>query len=494
MAGDARPGDKGRFAGYDWAIVSNLADRILHLHGWLALLVIFAGPALESSTFVGFVFPGEVAVLLGGVLAFQHRVSLPAAVVAAVAGAIIGDSVGYEVGRHFGRRILEGTIGRVVKHHHLDRAEQYLATKGGRAVFIGRFTAALRVLIPGLAGMSGMRYRTFAAYNVAGGALWASGFVLLGYAGGSSYRHVEAVAKRASLLLLVVVVVIAVIVGFGRRMAKNPERVRAFADRQANRPWVSALRSRYRRQLDFLVRRFQPGTTLGLSVTASLAVIVLAGWAFGVLLQDVASQQSLNSVDLPVLHFFVRHREPWLTSATKIVTALGSSAVLGPVIAVVGLVWLARRRTPRSLVLLGVAYLGAEGLFQLIKFLVGRPRPPAGLAVGHFSGLAFPSGHATLSVAVWGMLAALVASSTSRWTAKVVAWALAIGLSALVGLTRLYLGAHWLTDVAGGWALGALWLFALLTAVRTVAGLRATVGAEVSDRTETAEPRAEVEG
>jgi membrane protein DedA with SNARE-associated domain len=73
-----------------------------------------------------------VAVLLGGVLAFQHRVSLPAAIVAAVAGAIIGDTVGYEVGKHFGRRLLHGTIGRIVKHEHLDRAERYLADKGGR--------------------------------------------------------------------------------------------------------------------------------------------------------------------------------------------------------------------------------------------------------------------------------------------------------------------------------------------------------------------------
>jgi len=182
--------------------VSHLAEGILHLHGWVALAVIFALPALESSVFLGFVFPGELAVLLGGVLAFQHRVSLSAAIAAAVAGAIIGDTVGYEVGKHFGRRLLHGTIGRIVKHEHLDRAEHYLAEKGGKAVFLGRFTAALRVMIPGMAGMAGLRYRTFAAYNVAGGTIWATGFVLLGYAGGSSYRRVESIAKRASLLLL----------------------------------------------------------------------------------------------------------------------------------------------------------------------------------------------------------------------------------------------------------------------------------------------------
>ncbi|MGH9158098.1 MAG: DedA family protein [Acidimicrobiales bacterium] len=89
-----------------------MIDGILQLHGWVALVVIFAVPALESSAFLGFVFPGEAAVLLGGVLAFQGRVSLPAAVAAAIAGAVIGDTIGYEVGRHFGWRLLHGTIGR----------------------------------------------------------------------------------------------------------------------------------------------------------------------------------------------------------------------------------------------------------------------------------------------------------------------------------------------------------------------------------------------
>jgi len=104
--------------------MSRVVEGILQLHGWAALAVIFALPALESSIFLGFLFPGEVAVLLGGVLAYQHRVSLPAAIAAAVAGAIIGDTVGYEVGKHFGRRLLHGTIGRIVKHEHLDRAEK----------------------------------------------------------------------------------------------------------------------------------------------------------------------------------------------------------------------------------------------------------------------------------------------------------------------------------------------------------------------------------
>src|SRR6187549_185430 len=99
--------------------MSAIADHILTLPGWLALLVVFALPALESSAFVGFVFPGEVALVLGGVIASQGRVSLAAVLTAAIAGAVLGDSVGYAVGRRYGRRILDSTLGRFVKASHL---------------------------------------------------------------------------------------------------------------------------------------------------------------------------------------------------------------------------------------------------------------------------------------------------------------------------------------------------------------------------------------
>jgi membrane protein DedA with SNARE-associated domain/membrane-associated phospholipid phosphatase len=452
--------------------VSHLGENILHLRGWVALAVIFAVPALESSAFLGFFFPGEIAVLLGGVLAYQHRVSLPAAMAAAIAGAIIGDSVGYEVGKHYGRTLLHGTIGRVVKHEHIDRAERYLAEKGGKAVFLGRFTAALRVMIPGMAGMAGMEYRTFALYNISGGTLWAGALVLLGFAGGSSYRRVESVAKKASLLLLLIIVVIALIVFAARRVSRNQERIRAFAARQADRPRVAALRSRYQRQLDFLSRRVHPEGALGLSLTASLVILGVAGWALGTVTQDVLTRASFNPFDRPMLDFFVRHRESWLTTVSRIVTALGNSAVLIPLALIVGVAWWARRHTWRPLALLAGAYVGAEALFQLVKLLVGRPRPPMAVAIGHFSGSAFPSGHATLAAAVFGMLAALAANAASTWARKVAAWAGAVLVALLVGVIRLYLGAHWLTDVLAGWALGALWLVALLTTTRTLAALR----------------------
>jgi membrane protein DedA with SNARE-associated domain len=208
-------------------VIASLAERILHLHGWVAGALIFVLAALECSAFLGIIVPGEVAVIVGGVLAFQGRIPLWAAMVAAVVGASIGDSIGYVIGKRWGRRILHWASGRMIKPHHLDRAEAYLRRRGGSAVFLGRFTAALRVLVPSLAGMSNMHYPTFLVFNVAGAVAWGTGFTLLGYFAGASWRQVERVASRTGLVLLGLVVVgfaVAFLVRrIRRRRSKPPE-------------------------------------------------------------------------------------------------------------------------------------------------------------------------------------------------------------------------------------------------------------------------------
>ncbi len=445
-------------------MLGGVTDWVLGLRGWGALAVVFLLPALEASAFVGFLFPGELAVIVGGVLAAQHKVSLAGVLIAAVAGAVIGDSIGYELGKRFGRGLLEGSLGRLVPHHHLDRAEQYLAERGGRAVFLGRFTAALRVLIPGLAGMAGIRYRTFLAYNAAGGLLWAVGFVLAGYFAGDNWRRVEHVAGRAGIVVLLVVVVAAVLTAGARWLGRHQREVGSFFERQLQRPAVRRLRSRYARQLSFVGRRLQPGEATGLRLTASLAFLVVGGWTLGAITQDVIAGDESARLDRPVTTWFADHREPWMTRIMEILTRLGSSVVLVPVIAIVGLVaWRTRRRW-RDLLFLATAWIGSQVLFRSVKALTHRARPPAELRVGHVAGWAFPSGHATSAAVVWGAVAIVLGSMTTSWRRRVTVATAALAVTITVGLTRLYLGAHWLTDVLAGWLLGACWLALLVIA------------------------------
>ena len=202
------------------SLVSTVVDPILNLHGPPAYALVGALVFSEAALFVGFVLPGETAALLGGVLAHRQQVSLAGMAAVAVAAAIIGDSVGYEVGRHFGTRLV-GTRLFARRQQGLVRAQQTLRATGGRAVFLARFTAFLRAVMPGLAGTARMPYRRFLAFNAAGGLIWAVGFTLLGYLAGASYQKVEKIAGRASAALLTILILALLIVLIRRRRDRD---------------------------------------------------------------------------------------------------------------------------------------------------------------------------------------------------------------------------------------------------------------------------------
>jgi membrane protein DedA with SNARE-associated domain/membrane-associated phospholipid phosphatase len=452
--------------------MSGALDAAAGLVSPWAYVVLALLAAAESAAFVGLVIPGETAMLLGGFLAYQGRVSLPVMMAAGAAGAVVGDQVGYEIGRLAGEPLKRSRLGRRVGEQRWAKGEAYLRAKGGRAVFLGRFIGVLRALVPALAGMSHMPYRTFLPWNAAGGIIWAPSFVLLGYLAGGSWRRVEQIAGRASLLLLVLVVVVGAVVVAARWIARHPERLRAVVDRQLDRPWVARLRARYQRQLAFLAARLRPGGALGLSLTVTVLALVGAGWAFGAVLQDVLAGDEGALLDGPAHRFFLAHREAWLTPLLRGASNLGNAAVLLGLLLLAGLAWWARTRSWRPLWLLAGAYLGAWVLSETVEDLTRRARPPAVDAIGHWTGYAFPSGHTTKATATYGMLAALLAAASPHWGRKVALWTTALLIAGLVGLAQLYLGAHWLTDVLGALTLGAVWLFLLLTAARTMRALQ----------------------
>lgn len=198
--------------------MGHILDGIVHLPPWLVLALTFLFPALEASVFIGVIVPGEIGVVLGGVLANQHKLALWAVLAAAIAGAIIGDSVGYWVGDRYGERILGKIPDRILDEDKLKRAEDTVRHYGGRAVFIGRFTAALRAIVPGTAGMSGVPYGRFLFWNALGGAIWASAYVMIGYLAGSQYKHIE---KYANYIGIALIVVIAAVLFVRRRRAKR---------------------------------------------------------------------------------------------------------------------------------------------------------------------------------------------------------------------------------------------------------------------------------
>lgn len=198
-------------------------------------------------------------------------------------------------------------------------------------------------------------------------------------------------------------------------------------------------------------------------ITSSIVALVGAT-AFGLVLWSVLAQGGPTGADSRVATFVADHRVAWLTTVMRVVTWLGSSFFIIPLgLAVGGVLWL-RRHTWRPLLMMAVAFLGAAGLYDILKPAVGRARPPAALRVGGpDEGWAFPSGHATQTIAFYGILAIVLIA----WYAPRGRLFFAIGaalVTIVVGASRIYLGVHWLTDVLGGYALGLTWLAVVVIA------------------------------
>jgi membrane-associated protein len=189
--------------------LTSIANHILSLHGPLVYALVAALAFGEAAVLLGFVLPGETAVILGGVIASQGNVNVVVMVVVAATAAIAGDSVGYEVGRLIGPRLLSVRPLRR-RQAGVDRAREFIKRWGAWAVILGRLTAFLRAVVPGLAGMGGMHYPRFLMANAIGGIIWATSFTLLGYFLGNAYKKVlsESSWAAAGFVALVVVVLV----------------------------------------------------------------------------------------------------------------------------------------------------------------------------------------------------------------------------------------------------------------------------------------------
>jgi len=424
--------------------VNTVVDSVLSLSGLPAYALIALLVGGEAAALVGIVLPGEVALLLGGVLASQGRISLPVLLVVAVTAAVVGDSLGYEFGRHGGPALQRSRVGRFVGRERWARGEQFLERRGGPAVLLGRWVGVLRALVPSLAGMGRMPYRRFLLWNATGALVWAPAVVLAGYTAGAQYRRVESVFGRAGLLIAVAVVVGAGIALLVHSVRRDPQR------------W----RSRVQRRLD-------PAHPLGLALTAGLTVCVVAGGAFGAVLEDVLGGDGIALLDHPVLELLAPHRTVAWTALARDVTLLGSVAGVLAITAAVACWWWLRGSRSDALVLV-VAVLGSGLITASVKLLVGRDRPALPLAVDTAErGLSFPSGHSLSSLALYGSLAYLLARGLRSWRRVAVVTGL-LTVVVGVGASRAYLGYHWVSDVLGSWTLGVLWLSAVFTADRVL--------------------------
>jgi membrane protein DedA with SNARE-associated domain len=422
-----------------------LADVAGRLGDWIFPLV-GAMAFLETGAFVGLVAPGETAVILGGALTAKGDQSLAVMLTVVWFSAWAGDGVSFWIGRKLGRGFLlrHGPKLRITRER-LAQVETYFQRHGGKTIVIGRFIGVVRALAPFVAGSSGLRYLAFLPYSILGTGLWAAAFVMLGFFGADALNRVIELAARGSFFFGIVVaaaILVFLIVRFLRRSA-NRRRI-------AVRLEATPILRRVLPQLRFLWRRLTPGE-LGLEFTSVFAALSVSLFVLVSYAAVVSGDPGPTPGDSQASDIVGNLPTDWLTEVARFVAQLGSAPATFAVALVAGGALAARRRWPELGVLVAALAIVHIAL-ALIESAVDRPGPVGSLV--ETSGLSFPSAHAALAIIYPWLALTLAVRLRPRMAHASGLIGVGIVVAAAIGLSRVYLGADYLSDVNAGWGLG----------------------------------------
>jgi membrane-associated phospholipid phosphatase len=214
----------------------------------------------------------------------------------------------------------------------------------------------------------------------------------------------------------------------------------------------------------FLARRFSPKEEMGLHFTIGVALILCAAWAFGEIAEDVVEGATITLVDVRLAHWFRAHATAGFTDAMLFVThwnGILGSGIMGLLLAA----WFWYRKAHYWLVVVLVSVPGGMLLNVALKHVFRRARPSLEDPLLTLSTYSFPSGHTAAATVFYGLLACYLARHVHSWPARAAVFAACVLMVALVALSRMYLGVHYLSDVLAAGAEGAAWLATCITAV-----------------------------
>jgi undecaprenyl-diphosphatase len=371
---------------------------------WIVFLVSF----VEAIVIVGSFVPAALFVIFAGVLVSKGVYDLGDMIIFASVGAILGDAVSYYLGTR-GTHLFKNE-NRFLKADHLERGKAFFKRHGDKSILIGRFLGPLRSIIPFIAGITRMKLSRFFLWNAIGGILWAASHVLLGYFFGGSLPFIHRWTGLVTVFALGSIAILAML-------------------------WVLI------KQSGLVLRFWKP-------VMFVLTAVVLYNIADLVFLGE-----SVPLLDQHVHDWFLLVRDDGLVTFFKIMTVLGNWQVLLPSTVVLCILFFFNSLRRFVVPLLATVFC-AEATTFVLKLVVARPRPLDGLlSENDFS---FPSGHATIALAFYGFLVFIVTEYVrTTWVKNVLVFA-GVAIIFLIGLSRLYLGVHYISDIFGGYLVGSL--------------------------------------
>jgi len=417
--------------------------------GLLIALIAFC----DALAVIGIVVPALPLLFAVGALIGLGHIDGPYALACAAVGAFVGDGLSFWIGHRWGSHLSEQWLFRRYPQL-LARGEKLFRRHGSKGIVIARFVGAVRPFVPAIAGMLRMPLKRYAPASLFACVTWAAAFLAPGWIFGASYDAVAAVADKLALVLGALVAALALVWALVLYV------YRWFAAHANN---LLARTLKWTREHPHLGRYaaalIDPNRPESPSLLLLAACLLAIGWAWFAWLAAVLARGGPLAIDRSIYEAMSQLRNPLADQLMATLAAIGDAQVLAPA-AAAALAWLLwRRRWMAAAHWLGALVFGLA-LTALLGAVIEMPSPPTAP-----SGFGFPSISVTMATITFGFFAVLIARELPGRN-RVWPYLVSGALVTLLGFARLYLGAHWLSDIAGGMLFGVVWLLALGIAYR----------------------------
>jgi len=393
--------------------IFNLLSGEFSFFGYFFL---FLTAALEATPMFGFFVPGQVVAVGAGILAKIGSLQLFETLLVFSVGAVMGDLVGYYLGAKYGENfILKYGKYFYLKKENFQKTKNLIEEHAGKTIIGGRFNSVTRALTPFAAGSANVSFLKFLFFDILGGISWAVTFTMLGYLFGDNYKLITDYFGE----FLVIAFILGAIIVYVYKKINQKRRIF------------------HRRHLYILL------------------INLLALYTLARMLENFVNQELIISFDHWLNSALEIFRNPYLNDLFILTTHLAGTITM-IIFGFIALIFFISRKKWRYSLMLLIAMSGGKIIEVLIKNIIGRNRPDNALL--ETVGYSLPSGHATIAIIFYSILIYYFRNHLRNAHLKYTLITFCTFIILAVGFSRIYLGAHWFSDVVAGFALGAFWL------------------------------------
>lgn len=428
-------------------------------HPQWAIALIFLIAFGEALLIIGLFVPSTAVLVGAGILVGTGHLGFWPVFLATAVGAIAGDQVSYWAGKLFGSRLK--TLWPLNRYPQLvARGEDFVRQHGGKSIAIGRFVPGVKAVVPGIVGMFGMSQIYFIIVNFSSGLVWTAAHVFPGILIGQGLAFAGELSGRLLVVLLVLLVLIAVAGYLIRLLAAG---ISPYLNHLLGRisSWA---RSHKGRSWQRFARAVAPDNPRSVLIVLFAAIIVTGLIASITYVVRAASGDTVSNMDISVFNLMREMRNAPADEIMVTLTLLGDWAVM-TVLSVAMVAWLLWRKSYRAALAAAIAIVATKIFVPVMKYGIQRQRPMELYDGAEF--FSFPSGHATMAAVIFGILAVLVSHSMGRW-GRALVYSICGSMVVAIAYSRVYLGAHWLSDVVAGLLFGMVIVAAFGVAIEAI--------------------------